>query len=93
LGLREEDLLDAEPSPAWQGTLAHAILEDWHEGKGSLAELADLHLAEMRAHPLMRALWRPRLLKALEWVEATVLRRPFPRPGGVGGGRRARVAA
>lgn len=76
LGLREEDLLDAAPSPAWQGTLAHAILEDWHDGKGTLAELADLHLVEMRAHPLMRALWRPRLLKALEWVEAMVAADP-----------------
>ncbi len=72
LRLRQLDLLDAEPTPAWQGTLAHAILEDWHEGKGSLADLADHHLAEMDAHPLMRALWRPRLLKALEWVEAQV---------------------
>ncbi|MES2698143.1 MAG: PD-(D/E)XK nuclease family protein, partial [Pseudomonadota bacterium] len=72
LRLRELDLLDAEPTPAWQGTLAHAILEDWHEGKGTMAELADKHLAEMDAHPLMRALWRPRLLKALEWVQAEV---------------------
>lgn len=76
LRLRELDLLDAEPTPAWQGTLAHAILEDWHEGKGTLAQLADQHLTAMDAHPLMRALWRPRLLKALEWVEAEVKRDP-----------------
>ncbi len=72
LSLNELDLLDAEPTAAWQGTLAHKILEDWHEGEGTLADLAELHLTEMRAHPLMRALWRPRLLKALEWVEAEV---------------------
>ena len=30
----------------------------------------------MNAHPLMRALWRPRLLKALEWVEAQIAADP-----------------
>ncbi|MFC3099633.1 double-strand break repair protein AddB [Altererythrobacter lauratis] len=74
LGLSELELLDAAPTPAWQGTLAHAILEDWHESGGTadLAGLAEMHLEEMRAHPLMRALWKPRLLKALEWVKLTV---------------------
>jgi ATP-dependent helicase/nuclease subunit B len=72
LRLKQLDLLDAEPTAAWQGTLAHKILEHWHEGKGTMADLADYHLAEMDAHPLMRALWRPRLLKALEWVQAEV---------------------
>ncbi|MEO5705746.1 MAG: PD-(D/E)XK nuclease family protein [Alteraurantiacibacter sp.] len=80
LRLKQLDLLDAEPTPAWQGTLAHLILEDWHDGKGSLAELADHHLTAMDAHPLMRALWRPRLLKALEWVAAEVARDPFRVP-------------
>lgn len=69
LQLAELDLLDAEPGPAWQGTLAHAILEDWHDGKGTLEDLANHHLEELSAHPLMRALWRPRLLRALQWVE------------------------
>ena len=31
LALSELDALDAEPSPAWQGEVAHAILELWHE--------------------------------------------------------------
>ncbi len=69
LRLKELDALDAEPSPAWRGEVAHAILERWHKGEGTLAVLADQELARMHAHPLMRALWRPRLLKALEWVE------------------------
>lgn len=72
LRLREKDPLDAEPSPAWQGTLAHAILEDWHKKKGSLTDLADRHLGEMDAHPLTRALWEPRLMSALEWIENEV---------------------
>ncbi|APE28916.1 PD-(D/E)XK nuclease family protein [Aurantiacibacter gangjinensis] len=72
LSLRDLDLLDAEPTPAWQGELAHAILEDWHNGEGELAELAEKHMRAMSAHPLMRALWRPRLLAALEWVSAKI---------------------
>ena len=68
LQLPELDALDAEPGAAWQGTLAHAILEDWHTGKGNLEELSQQHLRALGAHPLLRALWRPRLAKALEWV-------------------------
>ncbi len=36
LKLRSLDSLDAEPSPAWRGEAAHAILERWHEEKGEL---------------------------------------------------------
>ena len=68
LFLDEKDPLDAEPSPAWQGTLAHAILEEWHKQGGTLTDLAAKHLAEMDAHPLTRALWEPRLMAALEWI-------------------------
>ncbi|WP_340586166.1 PD-(D/E)XK nuclease family protein [Erythrobacter alti] len=78
--LPELDLLDADPGPAWQGTLAHAILEDWHANGGSLEELADKHLSELSAHPLLRALWRPRLLRALEWVELQLDSEPGREP-------------
>ncbi len=72
LSLEELRLVEAEPDAAWQGTLAHKILQDWHDKKGTLEELADQHLGAMHAHPLMRALWRPRLMKALEWVQSEV---------------------
>lgn len=68
LHLSEKDPLDAVPSPAWQGTLAHAILEEWHKQGGALTDLAAKHLAAMDAHPLTRALWEPRLMAALEWI-------------------------
>ena len=68
LHLSEIDPLDAVPSPAWQGTLAHAILEEWHKQGGALTDLAEKHLAAMDAHPLTRALWEPRLMAALEWI-------------------------
>ena len=72
LRLKELDPLDAEPTPAWQGILAHAILEEWHKSGRQLSEIASEKLTEMNAHPLMRALWRPRLLKALEWIESRI---------------------
>ena len=31
MGLKDLDALDAEPSAQWQGTVAHAILQSWHE--------------------------------------------------------------
>lgn len=80
LRLRELDALDAEPSPAWQGNLAHKILEDWHRTGRALAELAGEKLAEMNPHPLTRALWRPRLLKALEWVAERIAADPGRTP-------------
>ncbi len=72
LKLRALDALDAEPSPAWQGTVAHAILERWHREGGALADVADAVLDANNAHPLMRGLWLPRLLAALEWVERSL---------------------
>ena len=68
LGLGALDALDAEPTPAWQGSLAHAILQKWHEHGGAIRAIALGELRAMSAHPLMRALWQPRLFAALEWV-------------------------
>ncbi|MDD3798732.1 MAG: double-strand break repair protein AddB [Novosphingobium sp.] len=76
LRLRALDPLDAEPSPAWQGTVAHKILETWHEEGGALRPIAERVLDEENAHPLMRGLWRPRLLAALDWIEAEMERLP-----------------
>jgi ATP-dependent helicase/nuclease subunit B len=70
LRLKELEALDAEPSAAKRGELAHEILERWHKTGFPMAEIVEEVLRKMRAHSLMRALWRPRLLKALEWVEA-----------------------
>ena len=74
LHLRGLDALDAAPSPAWQGEVAHAILERWHEARkndpaATIAPIMDAVMAEKNAHPLMRGLWEPRLLAALRWIE------------------------
>ncbi|RDC59664.1 hypothetical protein HME9302_00855 [Alteripontixanthobacter maritimus] len=72
LRLSEMDALDAEPSPGWQGQVVHDILQKWHEGEGPIDEVAKRELKRMNAHPLMRALWQPRLMKALQWVDDTI---------------------
>jgi len=72
LRLSSLDPLDADPSPAWRGTAVHAILEAWHKAgapPGELVPLAENALAQMNAHPLMRALWAPRLIAGLLWIE------------------------
>ncbi|NVD44228.1 double-strand break repair protein AddB [Altererythrobacter sp. HHU K3-1] len=81
LGLRALDPLDAEPTAAWQGSLAHAILEQWHKERASdpaarLAPVAERVLTQMDAHPLTRGLWKPRLMAALEWVEDAIRAEP-----------------
>ena len=77
LGLRSLDPIDAKATPAWQGTAVHRILERWHEAGGNPGELlvlAEAELDTMSAHPLMRGLWRPRLLAGLEWIDAEITR-------------------
>jgi ATP-dependent helicase/nuclease subunit B len=77
LRLRSLDPIDAEPTAAWKGTAVHAILDQWHkqrEQPGQLLEVARAELDKMSAHPLMRSLWRPRLLAALEWVDEEIVR-------------------
>ena len=75
LRLREWEALDAKPGPAWHGTTAHTILQRWHEALRSdpaaaIAPIMASVLDEENTHPLLRALWEPRLSAALEWVVA-----------------------
>ncbi len=77
LNLRSLDPIDADATPAWKGTAVHRILDSWHKagGKpGELLALAEAELDTMSAHPLMRGLWRPRLLAGLVWIDAEITR-------------------
>jgi ATP-dependent helicase/nuclease subunit B len=76
LRLRSWDAVDADPSAAWRGSAVHAVFEAWikHDG-GDPAKLrprAEALLAETAAHPVLRTLWAPRLLEAIDWVAAEV---------------------
>ena len=72
LGLNRLDPVDADHSAAWKGSAVHEILEDWL--KDAQCDPDDL-VSRARAlvegdaiHPMLRALWQPRLLEAIEWI-------------------------
>src|SRR3989344_5599271 len=71
------DPVEAERSADWRGTLVHEILEYWHREGGldaaSLVPRACRYLDEANVHPLIKALWRPRLVAALNWFAEETL--------------------
>ncbi|MDP1026317.1 double-strand break repair protein AddB [Sphingomonas sp. KR1UV-12] len=76
LGLSPLDPVDADPTAAWRGTAVHAILEAWWKedacAPGTLHDRATRMLAAAEVHPLLRALWQPRLREAIDWIAATI---------------------
>nr|WP_282099723.1 double-strand break repair protein AddB [Qipengyuania qiaonensis] len=72
--LQDLDTLDAVPRPAWQGEVAHEILEEWHkaEPQTPIVEIMERIFEKRNVHPLMRGLWQPRLKRALQWVEQEI---------------------
>ncbi|MEO1169620.1 MAG: double-strand break repair protein AddB [Pseudomonadota bacterium] len=76
LKLSQLDPVDAEPSPAWRGSAVHEILEDWFRedqcDPDKLVARAETLLDASDAHPLMRALWRPRLIEPIRWMAERV---------------------
>jgi len=70
LRLRALDAVDADPSAAWRGTAVHEILKlAWAEDQldpAKLRQRAEEWLTD--AHPMMRALWQPRLMEAIDWI-------------------------
>ena len=76
LGLATLDVIDADPSAAWRGTAVHEVLQAWMReddcDPAKLRPRAEAFLAGSDAHPLMRALWQPRLLEAIDWVAGEV---------------------
>jgi ATP-dependent helicase/nuclease subunit B len=78
LRLSALDVIDADPSPAWRGTAVHDVLEAWMKeddcDPAKLRPRAEALLAESSTHPLMRALWQPRLLEAIDWIAEEVIK-------------------
>ncbi len=78
LQLSALDVIDADPSPAWRGTAVHEVLEKWMKedecDPTKLRPRAEALLQANSAHPLMRALWQPRLLEAIDWIAGEVAR-------------------
>jgi ATP-dependent helicase/nuclease subunit B len=78
LRLQPLDPVDADPSAAWRGTAVHEVLERWAREDGcrpeALRPRALAMLADERTHPMMRALWQPRLMEAIDWIAAEIAR-------------------
>ncbi|HET9355749.1 MAG TPA: double-strand break repair protein AddB, partial [Sphingomicrobium sp.] len=74
LRLRPLDPIDADQSAAWKGTAVHKVLEQWFEAgecePDDLLPRARALIAGEAIHPMLRALWQPRLLEAIDWIAA-----------------------
>ena len=72
LGLNRLDPVDADHSAAWKGSAVHKVLEQWLRetdcDPDDLVERARALVAGDAIHPMLRALWQPRLLEAIEWI-------------------------
>ncbi|NUT01058.1 MAG: double-strand break repair protein AddB, partial [Sphingomonas sp.] len=73
LGLRRLDPVDADHSAAWKGTAVHKVLEEWLRDDdcdpAKLVGRARSLLNSETIHPMLRALWQPRLMEAIRWIE------------------------
>lgn len=72
LNLRSQDPVDADHSARWKGEAIHKLFEDWlredecHPDR--LRGRAERLLNDEAIHPMLRALWGPRLLEAIDWI-------------------------
>jgi ATP-dependent helicase/nuclease subunit B len=73
LRLQRLDPVDVDHSAAWKGTAVHSVLEQWLAedecDPDKLMARADALLAARTIHPMLRALWKPRLTEAIRWIE------------------------
>lgn len=78
LRLRQLDPVDADPSAAWRGTAVHDVLEKWAKLDDCAPDRLEPRVIEMlaQAHPMMRALWQPRLIEAVRWIVRELAARP-----------------
>jgi ATP-dependent helicase/nuclease subunit B len=72
LRLRQLDPVDADYSARWKGDQVHKVFEAWlkHDNcdPDRLRARTEQLLAEAAIHPMLRALWGPRLLEAIDWI-------------------------
>ena len=70
LGLRELDEVDADHTARWKGSVVHEVFEHWLReddcDPDKLRARAEALLADQAIHPMLRALWAPRLLEAID---------------------------
>ena len=73
LRLRTLDPVDADHSAKWKGIAVHKVLDEWLAeddcAPQALLPRAQALLSGETIHPMLRALWAPRLLEAIKWIE------------------------
>jgi ATP-dependent helicase/nuclease subunit B len=66
------DPVDSDPTPAWRGSAVHAVLEAWMKedqcDPSRLRPRAEALLEDPGVHPMLRALWQPRLMEAIDFI-------------------------
>ena len=74
LKLRKKDPVDDDHTARWKGIAVHQVLQDWQQhddcDPDKLRERAERLLKDEAIHPMLRALWSPRLLEAIDWIAA-----------------------
>lgn len=74
LRLRALDPVDDDHTARWKGIAVHEVLQDWlqHDNcdPDKLRPRAERLLQDEAIHPMLRALWAPRLLEAIDWIAA-----------------------
>jgi ATP-dependent helicase/nuclease subunit B len=72
LRLRAIEPVDDEHTARWKGTAVHQVLQDWQQHDNcdpeKLRPRAERLLSDEAIHPMLRALWAPRLLEAIDWI-------------------------
>jgi ATP-dependent helicase/nuclease subunit B len=72
LKLYELDPVDADHTARWKGSAVHSVFEQWlkHDecDPDKLRPRAEALLRDEAIHPMLRALWAPRLLEAIDWI-------------------------
>jgi len=74
LKFRALDPVDADHTARWKGEAVHKVFQDWlqHDDcdPDKLRPRAERLLEDEAIHPMLRALWAPRLLEAIDWIAA-----------------------
>lgn len=72
LNLKVRDPVDADHTARWKGETVHKVFEEWllHDDcdPDQLRPRAERLLEDEAIHPMLRALWAPRLLEAIDWI-------------------------
>ena len=64
--------VDADHTAAWKGSAVHDAFQQWLQlddcDPDKLRPRAEQLLQDAAIHPMLRALWAPRLLEAIDWI-------------------------